>query len=75
MKYLDEVEVGKYRVVSLPQGHRCKQQLNSFGLVEDSIVEVIQVNRFCPIIINVRGSVIAIGRCRAHCIGVESIVH
>ncbi len=70
---MDELPVGvKARVVRLEAGTRALRRLAEMGLTPGSIVEVV-MDYGGPILVRVRGTVIAVGRGMARKVVVEPI--
>ena len=59
---LSKATIGKYRVLSILGGRNLISKLGYMGILIDSKIEVVDNERFIPLLIKVRGSEFAIGR-------------
>lgn len=66
---------GRYKVESLPMGTRARFRLIRMGIRESSIIKVVSNAQFTPVVIEVLGSKLSVGRGLASKVMVKRIIN
>ncbi|ADG13642.1 FeoA family protein [Methanocaldococcus infernus] len=61
---LSDVKKGKFKILNIGGGFGIKERLKELGIVEGSVVKILK-NDFGPVVLEVRGGKVAIGRGQA----------